>query len=185
MGVFAVAVTTLVVLVSDSSIAQRLSQEPRFERYGSAAVDANGDLTIVTMDGRTVTVRKAGEQTSFSVPVLSSSKAAVGVQAMFPNCCTSYDIPLQLVVYAARQVHRFTGNGLPIFQWAFVGDGTRIAFGQEPVHFGCETHYELRDIESERLIETADIPQPCGLNPNPQAVKIPPWVAEATGTTPR
>ena len=53
MRVFAVAVTTLVVLVSDSSIAQRLSQEPRFERYRSAAVDANGDLTIVTMDGRT------------------------------------------------------------------------------------------------------------------------------------
>jgi hypothetical protein len=42
---------------------------------------------------------------------------------------------------------------------AFVGGGTRIAYGQEPVHFGCETHYELRDIESERLIETVDIPQ--------------------------
>ena len=184
---FAVTVTTLMVVVSsDSSLAQsRLSRKPRFETYGSAAVDANGDLTIATTDGRTVNVRKEGEQTSFSTPVLSSSKAAVGAQAMFPNCCTSYDIPLQLVVYAGRKVHRFTGNGLPIFQWAFVGDGTRIAFGQEPVHFGCETHYELRDIESERLVETADIPQPCGLNPNPIAVRIPPWVAEVTATTPR
>lgn len=138
----------------------------------------------MTTDGRTVTVRTEGEQTSFSTPVLSSSKTAIAAQAMFPNCCTSYDIPLQLVVYAAGQVHRFTGSNLPIFEWAFVDGGRRVAYGQEPVHFACETHYELRDIESERLIESVDIPQPCGLVPDPKPVRIPPWVAELTAKKP-
>jgi hypothetical protein len=40
---------------------------------------------VALANGMTVTVRKEGEQTSFSVPILSSSKRAVGAQAMFPN----------------------------------------------------------------------------------------------------
>jgi hypothetical protein len=97
---------------------------------------------------------------------------------MFLNCCTSYDVPLRLVVYAEGKVHRFTGVNLPIFGWAFADGGTRVAYGQEPVHFGCTTHYELRHIESERLIEAVDIPQPCGQIPDPGVVTIPPWVAD-------
>jgi len=182
--VFAVSATTLLLLVSIAVAQTPVSRASRVEAYESAAIDANGNLAIVTTGGQTVTVRKEGEQTSFSVPVMSPSKAAVGAQAMFPNCCTSYDIPLQLVVYAAGKVHRFTGRNLLIFEWAFLDDGTRIAYGQEPVHFGCETHYELRDIESERLIETVDIPQPCGLVPDPKPVSIPSWVAEVTSNKP-
>jgi hypothetical protein len=56
--------------------------------------------------------------------------------------------------------------------------GMRVAFGQEPVHFGCSIHYEFKDVQSERLIDSADVPEPCGQIPNPPAVKIPKWVAE-------
>src|SRR5262249_27446112 len=150
----------------------------RPETYESAAVDPNGNLVIVKSNRQTVIVRKEGEQTSFSQPALSSSKNAVGAQAMFANCCTSYDIPLQLGVYSAGKVHRFTGNNLAIFWWGFANDGTRVAYGQETVHFACHTHYELRDIESERLVEAVDIPQPCGQIPDPEPVAIPQWVAE-------
>lgn len=176
---FVGSATTLLLLTTGIVVAQApVSRESRRETYQSAAIDANGNLAIVRTNGLTVTVRKEGDQTSFSKPVLSSSKTAVGAQAMFPNCCTSYDIPLQLIVYAAGKVHRFTGVNLPIFRWAFVDGGTRIAYGQEPVHFGCATHYELRDIESERLIEAVDIPQPCGQIPDPKPVRVPPWVAD-------
>jgi hypothetical protein len=182
---FAASATTLLQLVSHIAAAQTpVSQALRVESYESAAIDANGNLAIMTTGGQTVTVRKEGEQTSFSAPVVSVSKRAVGAQAMFANCCTSYDIPLQLVVYAAGKVHRFTGRSLPIFEWAFVDGGARIAYGQQSVHFGCETHYEFRDIESERLIEAVDIPQPCGLEPDPKPVRIPPWVAEVTSNKP-
>jgi hypothetical protein len=177
--VFAVGTATLLLLARGIAVAQTpISPESRLARYESAAIDANGDLAIVTANGLTITVRKEDGQTSFSAPLLAPSRTAVGAQAMFPNCCTSYDIPLQLVVYAVGKVHRFTGVNLPIFQWAFADGGTRVAYGQEPVHFGCATHYELRDIESERLIEAADIPQPCGQIPNPTPVTIPQWVAD-------
>jgi hypothetical protein len=147
------------------------------ETYASAAIDADGDLVIVTANGQTVIVRKAGDQAAFSVPVVSSAGTAVGAQAMFRNCCTSYDIPLQLVVYAGGKEHRFKGIDLPIFRWGFSG-GTRVAYGQEPVHFGCATHYELRDIESERLIESVEVPQSCEQMPEPKPVNLPRWVID-------
>jgi hypothetical protein len=150
------------------------------ETYESATIDDKGHLVIVKAGGQ-VLVRKEGEQTAFSAPVISSARSAVAAQAMFANCCTSYDIPLQLVVYAGGKTHRFKGVGLPIFQWGFADGGTRIAYGQEPVHFACATHYELRDIESERLIEAVDVPQPCGQIPDPSPVTIPDWVARLAG----
>jgi hypothetical protein len=147
------------------------------ETYRSVATDARGRLVIRTTDDRTIVVEKEGEQTAFGEPVLSADRTAVGAQALFPNCCTSYDLPLQLVVYSAGVVHRFRGNRLPIFQWHFADRGSRVAFGQEPAHFGCAIHYELREIHSERLLDAADIPQPCGQLPNPEPVKVPEWVS--------
>lgn len=156
----------------------RNDAETRRETYASVAIDADGHLEILKEDGQRIVVRKEGDQTAFSTPAVSSARTAVGAQAMFANCCTSYDIPLQLVVYAAGKVHRFKGAGWPIFQWGFADGGTRVAYGQEPVHFACETHYELRDVESERLIEEVDVPQPCGQIPEPTPVPVPAWVAK-------
>ena len=169
---------TLALIASSVAVTQTPARRgARPETYSSAAVDADGNLAIVKSSGQTVIVRKEGEQTSFSPPLISSANIAVGAQAMFANCCTSYDIPLQLVVYAEGRVHRFKGVGLPIFEWGFVDAGTRIAYGQETVHFSCATHYELREIASERLIESVDVPQPCGQIPDPTPIKIPEWVA--------
>lgn len=163
----------------------RSTQTSRAETYQEAAIDAQGNLRITTSDRRTVVVPKEADQTSFDAPLLSSARAAVGATAKFPNCCTSYDIPMKLVVYANGKTHRFTGVDLPIFQWHFADGGTRVAYGQEPVHFGCSIHYELRDIESERLIESVDVPEPCGLNPNPPVQQVPDWVSELTTKTGR
>ena len=162
---------------SESDRAPQASAQVR-ETYRFASIDANGSLAITTSDGRAIVVTKEGEQTSFGEPTVSADRTAVGAQAYYANCCTSYDIPLQLVVYSSGKLHRFTGNKLPIFQWHFADDGTRIAFGQEPVHFGCEIHYELREIDSERLIESAEDPHPCGLRPNPPETVVPQWVKE-------
>ncbi|MES2307006.1 MAG: carboxypeptidase-like regulatory domain-containing protein [Gemmatimonadota bacterium] len=146
-------------------------------RYRSATIDQRGELVIVSRQGRAIRVPKRGKQTSFGSPELSADSTAVAVPALFANCCTSYDIPLELVVYAAGRTHRFTGDGLPIFQWGFVDGGRRVAFGQEPVHFGCEIHYELHDVASEKLVDSADVPEPCGQRPDPVIGELPAWVA--------
>jgi len=155
----------------------RLETPPRPEQFESADRDLDGHLTLVTTSGRRVTVRKKGEQTAFADPAISRDGTVVAAQALFPTCCTSYDIPLELVVYTRGTERRFKGTGLPIFQWGFADDGRRIAYGQETVHFGCVTHYELRDILSGRLVESVDVPQPCGQDMNPPPVEIPDWVA--------
>ncbi len=155
----------------------RPAEKARVETYASATVDEQGRLVIITSSGKAIRVPKTADQTTFADPVLSPDRTAVGAQAEFPNCCTSYDIPLQLVIYSNGRVHRLAGVDLPIFRWRFANGGTRVAFGQEPVHFGCSIHYELRDIRSERLIDSADIPEPCGQIPNPVIGKITKWVA--------
>ena len=181
MRILLTGVIVLFLLPDVSAAAPQRSRQTsarQVETYQSVSIDTRGSLVITTSDQKTILVPKEGEQSSFSAPIVSSAGTAVGAQAEFPNCCTSYDIPLQLVVYANGTVHRFTGIGLPIFQWHFTDGGTRVAFGQEPVHFGCSIHYELRDVQSERLIESADIPQPCGQIPDPPVVAIPRWVTE-------
>lgn len=109
------------------------SSPPQRETYTEVAIDSSGALRIATSDGRTIVVPKEGDQRSLGEPILSTDRTAVGSQAYYENCCTSYDIPLQLVVYSNGKVHRFTGDGLPIFQWHFADRGTQVAFGQEPV----------------------------------------------------
>jgi hypothetical protein len=157
------------------------------ETYKSVGIDTRGNLSILTAEGKTIEVPKGGlskagetfgKQRSFENPVLSPDRRSVGAQAMFENCCTSYDIPLQLVIYSNGKTHRFEG-GLAIFQWHFADGGRRVVFSQQTVHFSCSVHWELRDIASERLLAAVDIPESCGQIPDPPKVSVPKWV---TGT---
>lgn len=154
------------------------------ETYASADLDADGHLRIRTSGGRVIVVSKAsaskagevfGPQTGFGRPVLSDDGRAVGATALFANCCTSYDIPLQLVIHSAGKTHRFEG-GLAIFDWHFADGGRRVVFSQQTVHSSCGVHWELRDIASERLLDTVDIPVECGMTGARSAPKVPRWV---------
>lgn len=44
------------------------------------------------------------------------------------------------------------------------------------IHFACRIHYELRDVVSERLIDGAEVPEPCGQDPSPVMPPLPAWV---------
>jgi hypothetical protein len=180
--------TTLATVVAAAVAIQCAGQSTRprptpIETYEAADIDADGNLRIVTVERRIITVAKQSpppddadpRHTRFEDPVVSPDHRAVGAQAMFTNCCTSYDIPLQLVVYSQGTTHRFQGN-LAIFKWHFADGGRRVVFSQETVHFSCSVHWELRDIATERLMAQADIPEPCGQNPDPKPVKVPGWV---------
>ena len=86
------------LLLPDVSTAQTRSTDARrVETYQSVAIDAAGGLVITTADQKTIFVPMETEQSSFSEPIVSSARTADGAQAEFPNCCTSYDIPLRLV----------------------------------------------------------------------------------------
>ena len=121
-------------------------------RYVSAAVDRAGNLRIVDSRKRTTIVKKERDQVDFDQIRIATGGRAVGWLALFPNCCTSYPIPLALVVESGGRRRHFTGIGVPVFQWQFIDGGRRVAFQQETVHGGFSIHYEMRDVGSGRLL---------------------------------
>lgn len=147
------------------------------ETYARAEVDASGQLRIVTGDGRTLAPRMENGQVGIDRVVVSPDGRAVGWLALFPNCCTSYPIPLKLVVRVDGRVRAFVGS-LPVWRWAFQAGGARVAFEQETVHGGGGIHYELRDLASGRLIETYE-PAPAAGAPS----QVPEWVAQLDADT--
>jgi hypothetical protein len=184
----AASVTLMVVLsASQQTPPSQQAQTTSTETYESVDIAPDGNLRIQTSVQRTIIVPKGGspsagdtfgKQTAFEKPVVSEDRRAVGAQALFGNCCTSYDIPLQLVIYSNGKTHRFEG-GLAIFDWHFADGGRRVVFSQQTVHFTCSVHWELRDVASERLVAEADIPEVCGQDQNPPKVKVPSWVTGA------
>jgi hypothetical protein len=122
------------------------------ETYQTASIDQNGQLRIVTTDRREIVPKKERDQAGFDKPAISEDRRVVGWLALYPNCCTSYPIPLKLMTYANGKRRTFTGAGLPIWQWRFVEGGKQIAFEQETVHRGLGVHFELHDTGTGRLI---------------------------------
>jgi hypothetical protein len=156
------------------------------DTYIEAKVDIDGGLRIVTASGKVVRPKQLpkrstlGDQAGFDQIKISPDGHIVGWVALYPFCCTSYPIPLTLVLYSSDRTRTFNGSGLPIWRWCFVADGKQIAFEQETVHGGIGVHYERRDVANGRLLEQYDPPMP--QDPNlerlPDLRNAPAWVDE-------
>ena len=71
-------------------------------------------------------------------------------------CCQPYPIPTLLVVYrSGKGLIRFGGEAL-IAEWHFLEDGAQVVFYSNSSHGDNAPHYELRDVETGRLIEKWD-----------------------------
>jgi len=135
-----------------------LSRSVAAETYVRAAVDPSGQLRILTKDRREIAPKKEPEQVAFDRAQVAPDGHAVGWLEMYPNCCTSYPIPLALVIYASGKLRKFTGSGLPVWRWRFEARGKQVAFEQETVHGGMGVHYELHEVKTGRLLAKYDPP---------------------------
>ena len=116
-------------------------------------------LVIKTSDGTPIEAHKYVDQVGFSDPRISADGNKVGWLAMYPNCCTSYPIPLSLVVMdASRQLHRFDGIKLAVFEWCFLPNSAEVAFTQTTVHGSNFQHFERRAIADEKLLAQYEYP---------------------------
>ena len=129
---------------------------PASEIYVSVRIDAQGQLHIVTANQRDITPARAPDQVGFDQPAISADGTTVGWLALYPNCCTSYPIPLALVIYRDGKVRHTFGERFPVWKWRFEANGTQVAFAQETVHGHLGVHFELRDVESGQLIAAHD-----------------------------
>jgi hypothetical protein len=147
------------------------------DKYTAASVDDSGRLHIQTSDGRSIVLRKERDQEGFDRIAISADGRAVGWLNLYPNCCTSYPIPLKLAMYVNGELRIFTGSDLPIWRWHFTADGDNVAFEQETVHGNLGVHYELRDIVSGRLVSEYNPPIDQEGHPLPDQT-VPQWVTD-------
>ena len=80
-------------------------------RYVRAEENENHELVITTSGGERIVMGKSDrkwadqEQTAFRNIAISRDGAAVGWVAYYPNCCTSYPVPIFVEVYTAGKRH--------------------------------------------------------------------------------
>ena len=150
---------------------------PAADTYVRASVDETGQLRILTSDARAIVLQKEPEQVGFDKVTISEDGRSVGWVALYPNCCTSYPIPLKLMIYSGGDLREFSGVGLPVWQWHFTAGGKQVAFEQETVHGGLGIHYELREVATGRLI--VEYGPTVGPDNRPLAIQnVPKWVEE-------
>jgi hypothetical protein len=127
---------------------------PVAKAQSSAAIFVGADgMNIVHNDGEVFKTPKEKEQVGCRSPRISEDRSAVGWLVDSDFCCASYPLPFLLVVYRpGKPMRRFQGDGRAIFGWNFVAGGKQVAFYQSFPHGDLRTHYELRDVETERLI---------------------------------
>ncbi len=118
-----------------------------------AAIFAGADgAAVIHGDGKVVRTPKEHEQRGVSSLKVSEDKTAGGWLVDSDFCCTSYPLSFALVVYrAGKPLRKFTGDGRAIFGWDFAARGRQVGFFQSYPHGDLRTHYELRDIDTQRL----------------------------------
>jgi hypothetical protein len=162
--------TTIAVLVT-------LGLGRAADRYTGAKVDPTGVLQIRIADGRVIPIKKKPAQEAFDRIEVAADGSALGWTEEYPNCCTSYPIPLTLVIYFGGSTREFKGRELPIFNWHFTADSRQFAFEQETVHGGMGVHYELHEVRTGRLVAEftpAVLPD----NRSSAPTNVPKWVAD-------
>src|SRR5262249_22074198 len=82
--------------------------------YVRAAADSGGPLRLERVKGKPIVVALDSAQVGFQSIAIARDGRSVGWLALYPNCCTSYPIPLELVIYSGGRRRAFQGSGLPI-----------------------------------------------------------------------
>jgi hypothetical protein len=126
-----------------------------------------GPVHIVLGDGTEVQPPVEKDQVGNSDALVSQDGRAAAWLVDYDNCCTSYPLSLKLIVYKpGKPVCRFDGDGRGIFGWYFAAGGKQVAFHQDFPHGNPVPHYELRDVETCRLLDEFD----------DDSKKVPSWV---------
>ena len=128
--------------------------------YVAASLADNGSRLVITNDdGSQFSAPTFSEQVGFEQPRISSDGQSVGWLALYPNCCTSYPIPLKLVLLdRSRRLHTFEGIKLAVFKWCFLPRSTSVAYMQTVVHGSNFEHFEARSISSGKLLAEYEYP---------------------------
>ncbi len=143
---------------SHAEITKFFIEEPR---KGSGY--ETGPLHIIYEDGsefvKTLPPLEASSKTEivfnsvgFSHVQLAADRQTLGWTIDVENCCTSYSIPMSVVVLRHKQVLHTFAQGQMVWSWMFFQGGKKLAVVFGTTH-GLEVgDYRLYDVNTDRLI---------------------------------
>jgi ankyrin repeat protein len=122
-----------------------------------------GPLHIIYDDGteivKTLPPLKASTEKEMVFPAvgfsdvqLAEDRQTLGWTINVENCCTSYSIPLSVVVFRDKQVLHTFSQGMMVWSWKFVQGGKQVEAVWGPTHGADVGDDCLYDVKSGKLI---------------------------------
>ena len=131
----------------------RTSSEPQSGAIERAFAEHDGSVHVMKSGGQTDSVPKEKDQVGSSMIKIAEDGRTVGWTVLYDNCCTSYPIPLLLVIYKDGKVQqRLNKGGQMIYDWGFRASGKQVAFCTGTTHGDSGGHCELHDAITSRTI---------------------------------
>jgi hypothetical protein len=119
-----------------------------------AYLHSDNNVRIVYRDGKELRVPKEEDQVSCESFAVAADGEAAGWLVDYPDPGATYAIPMTLVVFRAGKVLRRINNGFVIARWAFLQGGAQVAYSSNTAHGDRAPYYELRDLASDRVVDS-------------------------------
>ena len=88
----------------------------------------------------------------FSGVELAEDQPTLGWTINVQNCCTSYSVPLSVVVFQHKQVLHTFHQGQMVWSWMFLEGGKQVAVVFGPTHGPEVGDYQLYEVKTGKLI---------------------------------
>jgi hypothetical protein len=99
------------------------------ETYSGIETDAaSGEIFIRRTDGSTIPLPTLRNQVEIEKTYVSADGKRIGRLVDEPSCCTSYPIPLHLVIFKDGRIEKTFEDDQCIFDWAFAKKGTAVSY---------------------------------------------------------
>ena len=151
-----VCVVTLAIVACASTT--RTQEANSFAKVYIADADGHvvthdiGVVHVVDSSGKDIVPPKEKEQVGCSDAQLSPDKRTAGWLVSYENCCTSYPIPLSLVLFRSGQVIQRIAPGQMVYDWRFWKNDS-VAVSDGPTHNPSGPQIRLYDIQSGKLLK--------------------------------
>jgi hypothetical protein len=127
-----------------------------------AGKEMDGAIRLVFQDGTSVRIAPEAPEEgskdppSYSHPRIADDRRTVGWLIEYPNCCTSYPVPLVLVIYRDGTPLLRLRDGLMMYDWYFLDGGREVVFHADTVHFTRAPHAVRVESATGRVLERFD-----------------------------
>jgi len=132
-----------------------LTTERHREIYSGIETDADtGEAVVRRTDGSTLELPSLRNQVEIDALRISPDGQRIGWLVNEPNCCTSYPIPLHLVIFKAGKIEQVFDDEQCIFDWTFARNGKAVAYRMGALHGSDYQTFRLRSLSTGKPLAT-------------------------------